>query len=244
MGQPWVTANLEGLANTLSQLHDKAQILEAQGDAEFNSTTGNLHVCRNFWKEAAECEKESIGKEMVQFSEENILYRDKAPNAQEPNVQKHIEIMSVLNIACVRLYQKARSFADGYKYVENALEAHKTWEWYKLNEEAVRYLTEFLKNAPPMAANGYTQQDGCWDCEHCFERDEHDEERSYYCSFGALQRPPCMSVAMKETTEYIEGEPREEEFERFHVASSMWDKWSRNREVCREGKCKKWEKLS
>jgi hypothetical protein len=80
--------------------------------------------------------------------------------------------------------------------------------------------------------DGYRVQDGCHNCASVFVQYDFEDERGYFCTFGAPTRPPCGSVAMHETWSFEEGV--------FEAAMHAWDEWADPREVAREGTCNRW----
>lgn len=50
----------------------------------------------------------------------------------------------------------------------------------------------------------YRVQDGCANCRHVLVREEHDHGDELYCTFGAPERPSCMSRFMNESVSVSE----------------------------------------
>jgi len=73
-------------------------------------------------------------------------------------------------------------------------------------------------------------QPACANCAHAFEIYEYEDEVKWYCTLGALPRPPCMSLAMQE---YDAGTSVEER----RSAASAWHEWHVGRDVMSHWVC-------
>lgn len=78
----------------------------------------------------------------------------------------------------------------------------------------------------------YREQDGCYSCVHCFVRDDHEGEDTYFCSLGAPPHP--RHGGMDEQWDYEEGS--------FNRAYYAWHAWAKGREVQAWGICDAWDK--
>ena len=81
----------------------------------------------------------------------------------------------------------------------------------------------------------YRLQDGCANCQHVFVRTEYEGDDELYCSFGAPQRPACMSVLMEEHNP-VPGAPWGFDEE----GQKKWDEWKDGRRVLPQGLCTEW----
>ena len=68
----------------------------------------------------------------------------------------------------------------------------------------------------------------CCNCKHVFVYQEYDSGESFYCTLGALERPPCNSVLMGEAGIGPNGSLDREKHSRDSYA---WVKWSMENEV-------------
>jgi hypothetical protein len=85
-----------------------------------------------------------------------------------------------------------------------------------------------------MIPESYRRQDGCYNCGKCFIKSEYDDENLYYCTMNAPKRPPCLSVAMSESS-FDYGSD-------FHNMYEAWEAWAKDRDVSAWGICNSWEK--
>lgn len=91
----------------------------------------------------------------------------------------------------------------------------------------------------------YRVQDGCYNCQCAFVREEYDAGPLYFCLADTSDgpRPPCMSVSMDEWPgkdrhyEDINQEDAEEDADH-----DLWQKWSEDHEVEAWGVCPLWKK--
>ncbi len=107
-----------------------------------------------------------------------------------------------------------------------------------LSGEDVIHLTEMHTRAIKVKRGirlDYREQHGCHDCVEVFMKHEYDEGSEYFCGFNAPKRPPCMSVEMDECPGLSS-----EANSVMHNADRAWTKWSKDREVRREGTCGSW----
>ncbi len=81
----------------------------------------------------------------------------------------------------------------------------------------------------------YRVQDGCANCRHVFVRQEHEGNDELYCTVGAPDRPPCMSIYMDEC-EQDAGQP----FGYNYEGHRNWDEWKDGRQVVARGICGEW----
>lgn len=109
-----------------------------------------------------------------------------------------------------------------------------------------------------MKPNGYTEQSGCHNCEHRFEKDDYDDPTEYFCAFDAPMRPLCGSVSMEECFDdgatpiddwlkqngYADQpiESWHDQYNAYHdliwmPAYFAWEEWSKNRRVHPWGIC-------
>ena len=89
--------------------------------------------------------------------------------------------------------------------------------------------------------DSYRVQNGCRDCRHCARICEYDDGNTYYCAYGAPERPPCGSVAMEESFSERGVEPLLEREDRELARIEAWAEWSEGREVAAWGTCGHWE---
>ena len=94
---------------------------------------------------------------------------------------------------------------------------------------ATTRLEEFVRN------RHYRIQDACANCRHVFVRQEYDRDDELYCTHGAPERPPCMSIYMEE----CEPDPLKPWGED-DAGHRKWDAWKFARQVVAQGICGEW----
>ena len=74
----------------------------------------------------------------------------------------------------------------------------------------------------------YRQQDGCWNCKHCYPIYKTDDGMFYYCGLNGEERPERLDYEQCEPDEY------------FERTEKIYE-WEDGRSVSESGKCDMWK---
>ena len=85
--------------------------------------------------------------------------------------------------------------------------------------------------------NNYRSQNGCWDCKHCFTKQDYNSCDEHFCTYKAEPRPICGSSITREGWKLSD-------FDEFEKQMYKWDEWCEGKCVTKIGICDKWGKLS
>lgn len=87
--------------------------------------------------------------------------------------------------------------------------------------------------------NDYKEQNGCWNCQHVFEKEEYDAASDFFCTVDGILQPTLNLDQVKDKSKLITFSGRQKVYDKL---VRKWEKWANPRQVKECGKCGQWEK--